>query len=327
VDPHQVLDPSELTPEAIDLLRRLRNGELVPAPQRDPARPAPPGQAAPPGQPAPPGAPPDPPAGNWAEDEPPLDPAPGRWRSALADRLPASLRGAAVDPALRGALSLGLVALLAALVAVVLAWRSAPTPVPVPVAAPAVVANSAPAAISPAPPAAPGPTSAGPAATGAAGLVVDVAGKVRRPGVVTVPSGARVADALQQAGGALPGTDTSALSLARKLVDGEQILVTGKPGTAPAPAGGAPAGASPSQGTSSAATAAEGASPATGPIDLNTATVDQLDGLPGVGPVLAGRILAWRTEHNGFTSVDQLREVKGLGGKTGQQLMALVRVG
>jgi competence protein ComEA len=145
--------------------------------------------------------------------------------------------------------------------------------------------------------------------------------------VVTVPSGARVADALQQAGGALPGTDTSALSLARKLVDGEQILVTGKPGTAPAPAGGAPAGASPSQGTSSAATAAEGASPATGPIDLNTATVDQLDGLPGVGPVLAGRILAWRTEHNGFTSVDQLREVKGLGGKTGQQLMALVRVG
>jgi competence protein ComEA len=162
--------------------------------------------------------------------------------------------------------------------------------------------------------------------------VVDVDGKVRRPGVVTVPAGSRVADAIDRAGGVLPGTDTSALSLARRLVDGEQILVTGRPGTAAAPGPAVPsaAGAGPapaaSGGTSGDAGAASGSATPTTPLDLNTATVEQLDGLPGVGPVLAGRVLEWRTQHGGFTSVEQLRQVKGLGGKTGQELMALVRV-
>jgi competence protein ComEA len=239
------------------------------------------------------------------------------------DRIPIGLRGAAVDPTLRGAVGLAVLALVAALIALGLVWRGAPRPVAVPeapavVGAPAGAAPGSTASASPSPPAT------------AAGLVVDVAGKVRRPGVVTLPAGARVADALRSAGGVLPGTDTSALSLARKLVDGEQVLVTGRPGPpAAAPSGGAAgSGDTATAGSGGAASGTSGADPSSaGPLDLNAATVEQLDGLPGVGPVLAGRIIEWRTAHNGFASVDQLREVKGLGGKTGTELLPLVRVG
>lgn len=230
------------------------------------------------------------------------------------------MRGATLDPALRGALGLGLVALVAALAALGLAWRSAPSPVAAP-AAPVVSPVAAPSV----PVAPPSAVHAATAATAGPELVVDVAGRVRHPGVVSLPPGARVADAVEQAGGVLPGTDTSALSLARKLVDGEQVLVTGKPGTAP-PADAASPPVAGSSGSTTVAAADPSAAPST-PLDLNSATVDQLDGLPGVGPVLAGRIVEYRTAHNGFTSVDQLREVKGLGGKTGEQLLSLVHVG
>lgn len=125
---------------------------------------------------------------------------------------------------------------------------------------------------------------------------MDIAGKVRRPGVATLPAGSRVIDAVKRAGGAHKGVDLSTLNLARVLVDGEQILV-GVP-----PVGGAAAAIPPS------ATATL--------VNLNTATSDQLDSLPGVGPVTAQKILDWRTAHGAFTAVDELLEVDGIGAKT-----------
>jgi competence protein ComEA len=137
-------------------------------------------------------------------------------------------------------------------------------------------------------------------------VIVHVAGLVADPGVYELPAGSRVVDALEAAGGAQPGADTSGLNLARVLVDGEQVAV----GVPRAPDG---AGA----GTSSDPSA---------PLDLNTATADQLDELPGVGPVLAARIMAWREEHGGFTAVDELLEVSGIGSATYAEIAPLVRV-
>jgi competence protein ComEA len=153
----------------------------------------------------------------------------------------------------------------------------------------------------------PGSTPSAPAQV----LVVDVAGKVRRPGLVRAKAGARVADVLAAAGGALPGVDLTGLNLARKVTDGEQILV-GVPGGAPV---GTPTGP-----------ASPGGTPAGGPVDLNTATMAQLEDLPGVGPVLAQRIVDWRTEHGRFTSVDELQEVSGVGEKKFESLKPHVRV-
>ena len=133
-------------------------------------------------------------------------------------------------------------------------------------------------------------------------VVVDVAGKVRRPGVVTLPSGARVVDAIRKAGGAKPKVDLSGLNLARVLTDGEQVLV----GTA---AGGGTGAAS-----------APGA-PAGGLVSLNTASPEQLDGLPGVGPVTAQKIISWRESNGSFSAVDELLEVDGIGEKTLAELV------
>jgi competence protein ComEA len=130
--------------------------------------------------------------------------------------------------------------------------------------------------------------------------VVDVAGKVRRPGVATLPAGSRVVDAIRQAGGARPGVDLTSLNLARVLTDGEQILV----GVAPAP------------GVAASASSQPGASPGGALVNLNTATLDELDSLPGVGPVTAQKILDWRTAHGSFTAIDELLEVDGIGEKT-----------
>ena len=151
------------------------------------------------------------------------------------------------------------------------------------------------------------PQAAPTAATATGGsVVVDVAGRVRRPGLVTVSAGARVADVLRLAGGALPGTDLTSINLARKVIDGEQIVVG-------APAGQAAAGGNTSPGP-------------TNPISLNTASVSDLDQLPGVGPVLAQRIVDWRSAHGGFTSVAQLRQVTGIGDSKYADLQPLVRV-
>lgn len=151
-------------------------------------------------------------------------------------------------------------------------------------------------------------------------IVVDVSGKVRRPGIHRLPAGARVADALKAAGGVRPGTDTDGLNRARLLMDGEQVLV-GLP-QAPGPTGPSSTAGAASLG-GSAAGAAGGA--AAGPIGLNTATADQLDTLPGVGPVLAQHIIDYRTQHGGFRSIDELREVNGIGERRFADLKNAVR--
>jgi len=137
-------------------------------------------------------------------------------------------------------------------------------------------------------------------------LVVHVLGEVKRPGLVRLPPGSRVADAIAAAGGLRSGGSSGELNLARLLVDGEQVEVSHDAAPdAPAPSDGGAA---------------------TGPVNLNTATLEQLDTLPGVGPVMAGRILDWRTQHGRFASVDQLREVSGIGDRTFERLSPLVVV-
>ncbi|WP_142151910.1 ComEA family DNA-binding protein [Streptomyces sp. SLBN-31] len=163
----------------------------------------------------------------------------------------------------------------------------------------------------------PGPGTSGrtPAPAGATGggaeIVVDVSGKVRRPGIHRLPPGSRVTDALRAAGGVRPGTDLRGLNRARFLVDGEQVVVGGPAAPAPGPVGvaaGGPAGAAP-----------------VAPVSLNTATAEQLDTLPGVGPVLAQHIVDYRTRHGGFRTVDELREVNGIGDRRFADLRNLVR--
>lgn len=158
-------------------------------------------------------------------------------------------------------------------------------------------------------PAAAAARSGGPAAPE---IVVDVGGKVRQPGIHRLPAGSRVEDALRAAGGVRPGTKTDALNRARFLVDGEHLLVG-----APAPPGAAPAGGDPG--------AAAAAGSPSAPVSLSTATLDQLDGLPGVGPVLAQHIIDYRTRNGGFRSVDELREVNGIGDRRFADLRDRVR--
>ncbi|MFC7588661.1 ComEA family DNA-binding protein [Nonomuraea antimicrobica] len=138
-------------------------------------------------------------------------------------------------------------------------------------------------------------------------MTVHVAGKIRKPGVYLLPVGARVTDAVAAAGGASRGASTGPLNLARRLIDGEQIVV------------GAPAG-------QAALGSPMGADPASVVLDLNSATTDQLEQLPGVGEVLAARIAEFRTSRGGFTTVDQLRDVSGIGPRKFEEIKPKVRV-
>jgi competence protein ComEA len=161
-------------------------------------------------------------------------------------------------------------------------------------------------------------------------VVVSVVGLVHKPGLVTLTPGARVADALQAAGGAMDGADTTGLNMARPLGDGEQIVV----GLAPVSGQPAALGSSVTAGSASGSktpappgSVKGSARPKAGEvIDLNTATVEQLDALPGVGPVTAAAIVAWRQANGKFTSVDQLADVDGIGPARLDKLRALVRV-
>lgn len=151
-------------------------------------------------------------------------------------------------------------------------------------------------------------------------LLVHVIGQVLEPGVVELPLGSRVIDAVRAAGGVTDEADPASLNLARPVVDGEQVWV-GAPGEEPPPgllAG--PAGT----GTGGAAGGPGGPVLV---IDLNQAGQAQLEELPGIGPVTAGHILAWREQHGRFTAVEELMEVSGIGEKTFEQLRPHVTVG
>lgn len=214
----------------------------------------------------------------------------------------------AFDPGRRGVKALAAVAIVVIVIAAVLAWRARPRVDTV--APPAFTTTESTG----------GPTGEPARRTGAAAgqssapseLVVAVGGKVRKPGLVRLPQGARVADALTAAGGANPGVDVAILNLARKVVDGELIMVGVTPppgvvatGPAAAPGAGGPPG---------------------GPVNLNTATLADLDTLPGVGPVLAQRILDARDAQGGFAAVSDLRKVSGIGDARYEQLKDLVTV-
>jgi competence protein ComEA len=213
--------------------------------------------------------------------EPPEPEPPPRepwWRRGLASRVAARWPSDTVDDARRRFTPLVLVGgfVVAVLVAVGVAMSSSGTEHEAPPVLPVAAATESVA-----------PTTS---------IVVSVVGRVARPGLVTLPEGARVADALRESGGPVAGVDLSTLNLARKLADGEQIYVG-----VPAPPGMEPVGA-----------------PAGTPgvpekVDLNTATLAGLDTLPGVGPVTAQRIVDWRTTHGRFDSVEQLREIDGIG--------------
>ena len=140
-------------------------------------------------------------------------------------------------------------------------------------------------------------------------VVVDVVGAVRRPGLYRLEQGARIADAVARAGGATAKADLALINLAAPLADGEQVVVP-KPGAA-APS--APSGA-----------AGPAGAPATGPVHLSSATLEQLDSLPGIGPVTAQKILDYRQKHGAFTSVDELDAVPGIGPARLDQLKDLV---
>lgn len=228
-----------------------------------------------------------------AEPVPPVVPMPGRHAARRSvGLLPETLRGRVrLGPA-----HLAVVAVLVALGLAVTTWwvvRAEPGQPAVPAEPPGAPADGL---ISMAP-----PTGASGSPAGAGGpITVDVAGKVRRPGIAVLDSGSRVVDAIEAAGGVRPGVDTSSLNLARLLIDGEQVVVGVRAAAVPPLAPQPP-----------------GAPLATGPlVNLNLAAQAELETLPEVGPVTAQAILAWRDQHGGFTDVAELLEVDGIGDAT-----------
>ncbi len=242
-------------------------------------------------------------------EPPPAIPVPGRHaaRRRTSWGVVAAVRGR-VPPL--APVHVAVVALVVAVGLAVTTWwvvRDDPEPPVAPVSADAVEPL-----VPAASPSSAGAATAGPAAAGAGGQVtVDVAGKVRRPGIVVLDAGARVTDAVEAAGGAKPNVDLSSINLARVLVDGEQIVVGAR---------GAPAGAAGAAGPGSAA------GPGAAPVNLNLASQAELESLPDVGPVTAQAIISWREERGGFTSVDELLEVDGIGEKTVAKLAPHVTV-
>ncbi len=260
------------------------------------------------------------------------DGAPDEDQNSLLPRwLPDASRGGGwaarvrADPGRAGAIALAVVAVIAILVTVFTLVRDGPAPVMSAKLPPVERASSA------NPRSSASPSAGQPAGTDRP-VVVSVVGLVHTPGLVTLAPGSRIADALQAAGGAVAGADTVGLNMARPLSDGEQIVVglpaaSGQPtvlgssiGSGSAPVSGAPVG--PASGPQSGSV-----KPKPGEVlNLNTATAEQLDALPGVGPVTAAAIVAWRQANGRFTSVDQLGDVDGIGPARLEKLRPLVRV-
>ncbi|WP_422746239.1 ComEA family DNA-binding protein [Mycobacterium sp. WMMD1722] len=256
-----------------------------------------------------------------APDSTPTDTGPSdttlsRWLPEAADTAGSGRRyewlaALRADPGRAGVVGLAVLGAVAVLVTVFTVWRDSPPPVSTANLPPVQMISSG----SPAPDHPAAETQ----------VVVSVVGLVHKPGLVTLGAGARVADALEAAGGTVEGADLIGLNMARRLSDGEQIIV----GVAPAP------GAPPTMGSSASGPAdASPAPPAPGsgapepgePVNLNTATVEQLDTLPGVGPVTAAAIVAWRDANGAFSSVDQLGDVEGIGPARLAKLRDLVHV-
>jgi competence protein ComEA len=245
-------------------------------------------------------------------------------RARMSDRLPPAVRStrwSVPAPAAAVALLLAVAVAGVVLVAQLLTGPQGPRPVPArtapvpsPAASPVPAGTTAPTGVSAASPA-PAPGVGG--APSLAGVVVHVVGQVAAPGLVELPAGSRVADAVQAAGGAGADADLARVNLARPLVDGEQVLVPRPGEQLPAPAG---------TPVPPAAPGGTGAAPSGAPVDLNAVDLAALDALPGIGPVLAQRILEWRQQHGRFSSVDELGEVSGIGERVLEQLRPLVRV-
>lgn len=250
-------------------------------------------------------------------------------------RVPSALRDSQVAPGRLAVFGVLIVVLVASLVlggrVVLNRMSTTSTPVSTSATGRSAVTSAPGANRLGAPKAAGAPVPSAAASTAAAQFVVQVVGQVRKPGVVTLRAGSRVQDAVAAAGGALPTADLAAVNLARVVADGEQIQVP-KPGQAmspPAGAGGPAVGGSapvaPGSGMGGGGGAASGATPGA-VINLNSADVTGLDALPGVGPVLAGRIIDWRTQNGRFSSVEELGEVSGIGPKVLARLRPLVTV-
>ena len=143
-------------------------------------------------------------------------------------------------------------------------------------------------------------------ASNSAQLIINVAGKVSNPGVYQLPQGSRVVDAIEAAGMQLKGVDISDINLARVLVDGEQILV---------------GGLKLSNGKASTKKITTDS-----PLDINRATLTQLDTLPGIGPVTAQRIIAYRSKVGRINSLDELKKISGLGGMKFEEIKPLLRI-
>lgn len=218
----------------------------------------------------------------------------------LADRVPLQLRSSRVAASPRALIGLSAVAVSAVLFGLVLLWLARPESRATPLQRTSAAAGARTSSSSPTP-------------SASGWVTVHVAGAVRRPGLVRVSTGSRVADAVTEAGGPTAQAELASVNLARPLVDGEQLVVLaiGSEPVSAAPAPGAPAAGSPVPGAL---------------VDLNTAGLAELDALPGVGPVLAQRILDWRTRNGSFRAVSELREVTGIGEAKFADLEPRVRI-
>lgn len=248
-----------------------------------------------------------------ADDDEPPDTSLSRWLPTETQTGPSAwLSKIRADPGRAGVVALGVVGAVAVLVTVLTLIRDSPPAVVSAKLPPVEMVSSV------------APTSSQASAGQPQPVVVSVVGLVHTPGLVTLEPGARIADALNAAGGALDGADVLGLNMARRVADGEQIVVgIGAPAGRPTEMGSSVVAeqSPPAPGDSS-----ENASTPTGLVDLNKATAEELDTLPGVGPVTAAAIIAWRDTNGRFDSVDQLGDVDGIGPARLDKLRDLVRV-